>query len=256
MKKLFYISVLCYVFIACQKDKPMDNSKSLDIECYSRSNTEEKVKVTDFSMYVYGNDGLTYNNVSNPIHVTYSDGWVFPEVKISEAAGIYAISPFIETTDCSNISLFLNPQTDYLATNGVVSATVDTPSVSFTLEHILSKVNVIIDGSSDCSVSIKKLPISASYNLKTNSLVPGTTQGIINSNTSSVMFFPCTASIDMIITYNSHSYQYTAISNTYLRGKEYTYNLTIDDTQELSISGDIEVTDWINGGDYEGTVQE
>ena len=51
-------------------------------------------------------------------------------------------------------------------------------------------------------------------------------------------------------------YDYTAASKTYEAGKEYGYDLTISDSKELVINGDVTITDWEQAGDYEGTVNE
>lgn len=147
---------------SCTNDSP-EHNEALQVECYSRSANEKKV-VEDFGMYVLTSSGTAYPGVSNPVHVTYqSPGWNFSPILLSEDAQIYSFSPYTETTDCSALNINLNNQTDYLA-SAAISASKSNPSISITMKHILSKINVTIDGSSSCQVKLLNVPNAAMYN--------------------------------------------------------------------------------------------
>ena len=212
--------------------------------------------VEDFGMYVLTSSGTAYPGVSNPVHVTYqSPGWNFSPILLSEDAQIYSFSPYTETTDCSALNINLNNQTDYLA-SAAISASKSNPSISITMKHILSKINVTIDGSSSCQVKLLNVPNAATYNLKNDKLTVGGS-GNITTSSSSVLICPASSQVlKMNITYNGNEYDYTAASKTYEAGKEYGYDLTISDSKELVINGDVTITDWEQAGDYEGTVNE
>ena len=124
------------------------------------------------------------------------------------------------------------------------------------MKHILSKINVTIDGSSSCQVKLLNVPNAATYNLKNDKLTVGGS-GNITTSSSSVLICPASSQVlKMTITYNGKEYDYTAASKTYEAGKEYGYDLTISDSKELVINGDVTITDWEQAGDYEGTVNE
>lgn len=60
----------------------------------------------------------------------------------------------------------------------------------------------------------------------------------------------------MNITYNGKEYDYIEIASDYEAGKEYTFNLTINNNKDLVIEGDVIITDWQPAGDFEGSVNE
>lgn len=244
--------------MSCTDNSSPNKEESLELECYSRSSDNTKNLVKDFGMYLYSQaSGNNYIGVSNPVHVVYNDGWSYPRILLSEnVATIYTFSPYMETTDCTSLNLSLTNQTDYLASTGTVTASKTTPSVSITMIHILSKINVTIDGSSSCQVKLLSVPTSATYNLKTNKLT-ARILGDLTTNTSSVLICPSSSQeLKMVITYAGKQYDYTEVAKSYEAGKEYTFNLTISDNKDLVIDGDIIITDWTPTGDYEGTVNE
>lgn len=239
---------------SCTNDSP-EHNEALQVECYSRSANEKKV-VEDFGMYVLTSSGTAYPGVSNPVHVTYQSGWNFPSIRLNEDAKIYSFSPYTETTDCTSLNININNQTDYLACSGASTANKTNPSVSITMEHVLCKINVTIDGSSSCQVKLLNIPISATYNLKTNKLTFGGS-GDLTISSSSVLICPASSQVlKMVINYNGKQYDYTESAKPYEAGKEYGINLTISDSKELVINGDVTITDWEQAGNYEGTVNE
>lgn len=253
---LLIATFISTALMGCTNNDSPQMDESLKVECYSRSSENSRELVKDFGMYVFSSSGNSYPGVSNPVHVTYSDGWNFSPVLLKETAQIYTFSPYIETTDCTSLNISLSNQTDYLASNSSITANKDNPSVSITMEHILSKINVTIDGSSSCQVKLLDIPISATYNLKTNILTAGS-RADLTTNSSSVLICPSASQIlKMSITYNGKEYEYTEATKKYEPGKEYTFKLTINDSKELIISGDITITDWLPAGDYDGTVNE
>lgn len=106
------------------------------------------------------------------------------------------------------------------------------------------------------SSHIENVPNAATYNLKTDKLTVGGS-GNITTSSSSVLICPASSQVlKMNITYNGKEYDYTADAKTYEAGKEYGFDLTISDSKELVINGDVTITDWEQAGDYEGTVNE
>lgn len=254
-KSLIITLILGAALMSCTKESPEQLNESLQVECYSRSASEKKV-VEDFGMYVFSADGTPYPGVSNPVHVTYQSGWNFPPIRLNEDAKIYSFSPYTETTDCTSLNININNQTDYLACSGASTANKTKPSVSITMEHVLCKINVTIDGSSSCQVKLLNIPLTATYNLKTNKLTVGGS-GDLTTSSSSVLICPASSQVlKMVITYNGKQYDYTESAKPYAAGKEYGINLTISDSKELVINGDVTITDWEQAGNYEGTVNE
>lgn len=254
-KNLIITAILGTALMSCTNDSPQPVNRSLEVECYSRSANEKKV-VEDFGMYVLTSTGTTYQGVNNPVHVTYQSGWKFPPILLTEDAYIYSFSPYTETTDCTALNVNLSTQTDYLASSGPTTAGISNPSASITMEHILSKINVTIDGSSSCQVKLLNVPIDVEYNLKTNQLTIGNS-GDLTSNSSSILICPSVSQVlKMLITFNGKQYEYSESAKTYEAGKEYNFNLSISDSKELVITGDVTITDWEQAGDYDGTVNE
>lgn len=253
---LLIAAFISTALMGCTNNDSPQMDESLKVECYSRSSENSRELVKDFGMYVLSSSGNSYPGVNNPVHVTYSNGWEFSPVLLNETAHIYTFSPYTETTDCTSLNINISNQIDYLASNSSITANKDNAAVSITMEHILSKINVTIDGSSNCQVKLLNIPISATYNLKTNILTAGSSADL-TTNTSSVLICPSTYQVlKMVITYNGKEYEYTESAKQYEPGKEYTFNLTINDSKELIISGDITITDWLPAGNYDGTVNE
>ena len=58
-------------------------------------------------------------------------------------------------------------ETDYLTSVGAVTADkAANPSILIVMEHILSKINVTINSSANCKVTLSSVPVTASYNLE------------------------------------------------------------------------------------------
>lgn len=254
-KSLIITLILGTALMSCTKESPEQLNESLQVECYSRSASEKKA-VEDFGMYVFAADGTSYSGVRNPVHVTYQSGWNFPPIRLNEDAKIYSFSPYTETTDCTSLNININNQTDYLACSGASTANKTNPSVSITMEHVLCKINVTIDGSSSCQVKLLNIPITATYNLKTNKLtVSGS--GDLATSSSSVLICPASSQVlKMQVDFNGKQYEYSEPAKSYEAGKEYNFNLSISDSKELVIKGDVTITDWEQAGDYDGTVNE
>lgn len=258
MRKNICMLLLSAAFASCTSEstETPEQPESLSVECYSRSadnNTKSLVK--DFAMYVFSGSG-NYEGVSNPVHVTYSDKWDFPSITLREPAQIHAFYPYTDNMDYTAIPLSLTPQTDYLTSVGAVTADKTNPSISIVMEHILSKINVTINSSANCKVTLSSVPATASYNLRSNNLLTKA-ESDVTSSTSSVLMFPTAEErqIGMKISYEGKTYSYRANPKVYESGKSYTYTLKINDDKELAIIGDVIITDWKAGGNYEGTVQ-
>lgn len=123
------------------------------------------------------------------------------------------------------------------------------------MEHILSKINVTIDGSNLCKVKLLSTPVTAKYNLKTKEITTGSISNL-NANTSTLLILPSSQQLRMNITYNGKEYEYVESQKKYEPGKEYTFNLTISDNKNLIINGNIQITDWKDAGNFEGSVNE
>lgn len=257
MRKYIFPLILSAALISCTSEntETPDQAESLSVECYSRSADNTKSLVKDFGMYVFSASG-NYEGVANPVHVTYSNKWDFPAITLREQAQIYAFYPYTDNMDCTAIPLSLTPQTDYLTSAGAITADKTNPSISIVMEHILSKISVTINSSSNCKVTLTDIPSTASYNLRSNNLLTKA-KSDVTSSTSSVLMFPTAEErqIGMKISYEGKTYSYRANPKVYESGKSYTYTLKINDDKELAIIGDVIITDWKAGGNYEGTVQ-
>lgn len=259
MKKLFYlfITFISTALSSCtDNDSLHDKNELLSVECYTRTSENEKNIVHDFSMYIFSNNFNGYPGVINPTHVTYSHGWDFPPISLSdEIANIYCFYPYTGEADCKSLELELIDQTNYLASN-VVTANNKNPKVSIVMKHILSKISVRIDGSNQCKVDLLSIPTKGTYNLQTDEITPGE-QSDLTTNSSDIYIFPCKEKqLKMNITYNGKEYDYIEIASDYEAGKEYTFNLTINNNKDLVIEGDVIITDWQPAGDFEGSVNE
>ena len=97
---LLIATFISTALMGCTNNDSPQMDESLKVECYSRSSENSRELVKDFGMYVFSSSGNSYPGVSNPVHVTYSDGWNFSPVLLKETAQIYTFSPYTETTDC------------------------------------------------------------------------------------------------------------------------------------------------------------
>lgn len=255
-KSIIIPAIFGAVLTGCTKKLPEQSNEALQVECYSRSANEKKV-VEDFGMYVFTSSGTAYPGVNNPVHVTYqSSGWNFSPILLTEDAQIYSFAPYTETTDFTALNLNLSNQIDYLASSTPSVANKISPAISITMEHILSKITVTIDGSSSCQVKILNVPNSATYNLKTNKLTIDS-NGDLTTSSSSVLICPASSQVlKMQVTFKGKRYEYSERAKPYEAGKEYNFNLSISDSKELVIKGDVTIKDWEQAGDYNGTVNE
>lgn len=76
---------------------PQGGKAGLRIEsCSSRGGTDgSPTLVKDFGMVLLDDTGGGYAGAVNPLHVTYGEGWIFPEVTLTETpCRLFAFSPF------------------------------------------------------------------------------------------------------------------------------------------------------------------
>lgn len=258
MRKTLSILFISTALMGCTNNSEEPTQKSsLGIECYSRGYNDDyevSAAVTEFSMYVM-NGQNSYDNVLNPVQVIYaSNKWEYNEVKINETqANIYAIAPQTNATDPKNIPLSLTPLTDYLV-SGKYVATNSEPNISIDMNHILSKINVTIDGNKVTSLTVNGQPTTGSYNLLTSELTQSSSTGSI-SGKEYIYIFPSTLKLNFEITYNGKNYTYNASTKEYEKGKEYSYKLKLDNSGNLTISGDVTVKPWEPTEDIDDSIQ-
>lgn len=256
MKRLILASTICAAFTGCADKTETECDSTLQVECYARTTSGSNIPVKEFGMYVMSGD-QPYEHVSNPVHVTYNGStWTYPEIWINDNASIYAFYPYLSTGDMTGMNLSLHQQTDYLYTPVPIAADKYNNRVNITMEHLLSKIKVRIGGSEAISFKINDIETTATYNLLTNTLTPAS-PGTAASEGSEALIFPASDKVlRMDIIHAGKNYSYTAPSKSYEGGKEYTYNLIISDSKELVIDGEVQVTPWESGGEYDGTVRE
>lgn len=91
--------LLSAVLAGCSGERepfPQGGKAGLRIEnCSSRSGTDgNSVLVKDFGMVLLDDTGGGYAGAVNPLHVTYGEGWIFPEVTLTETpCRLFAFSP-------------------------------------------------------------------------------------------------------------------------------------------------------------------
>lgn len=256
MKRLILASTICAAFTGCADKTETECDSTLQVECYARTTSGSNIPVKEFAMYVLSGN-QPYEGVSNPVHVTMSgSNWSFQEILINEQASIYAFYPYQSTSDMTTMELSLQHQTDYLSTSTPIVADKYNNRVNITMEHLLAKIKVRIEGSEDLAYSIPDIETIASYNLTTNTITPAST-GTVSSKGNEALIFPASdKALRMNINHAGKNYIYPAPSKSYEGGKEYTYNLKISDSKELVIDGEVQVTPWKSGGEYDGTVRE
>ena len=85
---------------------PQGGKAGLRIEsCSSRGGTDgSPTLVKDFGMVLLDDTGGGYAGAVNPLHVTYGEGWIFPEVTLTEtplqAVRILPFSPPSRERSC------------------------------------------------------------------------------------------------------------------------------------------------------------
>ena len=128
---------------------PQDGKAGLRIEsCSSRGGTDgSPTLVKDFGMVLLDDTGGGYAGAVNPQHVTYGEGWIFPEVTLTETpCRLFAFSPFAAIPG-KELPLSLVPQTDYLA-SGEIRLDWQNRSADIGMEHLLCLLEFTIEGSS------------------------------------------------------------------------------------------------------------
>ena len=205
-------------------------------------------------MYITGYDN-SYGSISNPMHVTWNgSGWDYPSVALTDKAlGLAAFYPYDGNSVTTSVPMRLNPQTDYLASAEYIVSN-QHPNVKFTMDHLLSCIKVNVDSSSDVAVTVQKIPVEATYDMKTQVVSPLTTRGSA-SGLSEVLIFPAAGCLSMDVAYNGKSYHYITPQLDFQKGKKYTFNLTVDSTEDLKLVGDVSITPWASGGDYDGIIK-
>lgn len=259
MKRIIFFSALfsTALYSCTDNDSLHKQNESLSVECYTRTSENKKDIVQDFGMYVYTSTLTDYSGVSNPVHVTYSGSWNFPQISLSEEiAQIYCFHPYTSMSNCKSLSLELLSQTDYLASSNVVTADKDNTSVNIVMKHILSKINVMIEGSNLCTVKLLSIPTVAQYDLVSDKMTLGDVSEFDTKSSSFYIFPSEKQQLKMNITYNGKEYEYTEVASNYESGKEYTFSLRINDDKELVIDGDVTITDWKEANHFEGSVNE
>lgn len=259
MKRIIFFSALfsTALYSCTDNDSLHTQNESLSVECYTRTSENKKDIVQDFGMYVYTSTLTDYSGVSNPVHVTYSGSWNFPQISLSEEiAQIYCFYPYTSMSNCKSLSLELLSQTDYLASSNVVTADKDNTSVNIVMKHILSKINVMIEGSNLCTVKLLSIPTVAQYDLVSDKMTLGDVSEFDTKSSSFYIFPSEKQQLKMNITYNGKEYEYTEVASNYESGKEYTFSLRINDDKELVIDGDVTITDWKEANHFEGSVNE
>ena len=105
-------------------------------------------------MVLLDDTGGGYAGAVNPLHVTYGEGWIFPEVTLTETpCRLFAFSPFAAIPG-KELPLSLVPQTDYLA-SGEIRLDWQNRSADVGMEHLLCLLEFTIEGSSACTLSVE-----------------------------------------------------------------------------------------------------
>ena len=145
---------------------PQGGKAGLRIEnCSSRGGTDgSPALVKDFGMVLLDDTGGGYAGAVNPLHVTYGEGWIFPEVTLTETpCRLFAFSPFAAIPG-KELPLSLVPQTDYLA-SGEIRLDWQNRSADIAMEHLLCLLEFTIEGSSACTLSVEGVPTGGTYDL-------------------------------------------------------------------------------------------
>ena len=141
---------------------PQGGKAGLRIEsCSSRGGTDgSPTLVKDFGMVLLDDTGGGYAGAVNPLHVTYGEGWIFPEVTLTETpCRLFAFSPFAAIPG-KELPLSLVPQTDYLA-SGEIRLDWQNRSADIGMEHLLCLLEFTIEGSSACTLGGEHPPSAA-----------------------------------------------------------------------------------------------
>lgn len=210
--------------------------------------------VKDFGMVLLDDAGDTYAGVPGPVHVTYDDGWIFPEVTLTEATcRLFAFSPFQEIPE-KELPINLVSQTDYLASEEL-RLNWQNHRASIEMKHLLSLLEFTVEGSDACTLNMEELPVKGAYDLTSGSLSVKDNNGSIASKGNILLLFPGKTEERRIqIHYRDNVYDWYLPANTFEAGKRYTYILSLSKEGMLILSG-VSVRPWQAGGDYTGSIK-
>lgn len=139
--------------------------------CSSRGNDADdgNSRVEDFGIILLDDAGGAYTGVANPLHVTYGGGWHFPEVTLTETAcRLFAFHPFLSIQG-QELPVSLTTQTDYMA-SGELRLDWLNNRADIEMAHLLSLMEVTVDGSDACSLSLDGVPTEGMYDLADGTL--------------------------------------------------------------------------------------
>ena len=235
---------------------PQGGKAGLRIEnCSSRGGTDgNSVLVKDFGMVLLDDTGGGYAGAVNPLHVTYGEGWIFPEVTLTETpCRLFAFSPFAAIPG-KELPLDLVPQTDYLA-SGEIRLDWQNRSADIGMEHLLCLLEFTIDGSSACTLSVEGVPTGGTYDLAGGKLSAGWEKGTVPSEGNKVLLLPGKAGNNrVVIRFQENTYGWLLPAVTLEAGKRYGYALSLGKEGVLILSG-VNVRPWQEGEDYTGTIK-
>ena len=254
-KSLLSLFVICAAFTGCTDDSDNSGEPRLSVECYSRaSEYTEETQVRDFAMYVTEYDGY-YGELPSPIHVTWGGStWNYPSLPLTEkSVSLVAFYPYSDSGVVNSVPMNLVTQTDYLA-SATYTVSNENPKVKFTMDHLLSCIQVNVDNSSDVTIKALDIPLEASYDVNTHALNIKSTKGYV-STYSQLLLFPETRVISFEIVCSSKTYHYVTPEIKFQKGKKYTFNLSIDTDENLRLVGDVDVAPWASGADYDDVVK-
>ena len=222
------------VLAGCSSERepfPQGGKAGLRIEsCSSRGGTDgSPTLVKDFGMVLLDDTGGGYAGAVNPLHVTYGEGWIFPEVTLTETpCRLFAFSPFAAIPG-KELPLSLVPQTDYLA-SGEIRLDWQNRSADIGMEHLLCLLEFTIEGSSAC-------------------------KGTVPSEGNTLLLLPGKAGNNrVVIRFQENTYGWLLPAVTLEAGKRYGYALSLGKEGGLILSG-VSVRPWQEGEDYNGTIK-
>ena len=189
----------------------------------------------------------------NPLHVTYGEGWIFPEVTLTETpCRLFAFSPFAAIPG-KELPLSLVPQTDYLA-SGEIRLDWQNRSADIAMEHLLCLLEFTIEGSSACTLSVEGVPTGGTYDLAGGKLSAGE-KGTVPSDGNTLLLLPGKAGNNRVmIRFQENTYGWLLPAVTLEAGKRYGYALSLSKEGGLILSG-VSVRPWQEGEDYTGTIK-
>lgn len=263
-KSILFFSLAAALFGGCSdgnKAGMTGKEARLAVEnCSTRPVSGNMQKLEDdFALVLLTETGTAYAGVQNPVRAAYQSGsWDLPEIWLTEVPGqLHAFHPYGEYLQGDTLRLELASQTDYLASEaGGTRVDYRLPRIeNIELHHLLAKVEVSLEGSTECPLSIVDYPSTAHYSLVSGSLETGGTSSLLSSPSSTLLVFPGDIKgYKALIAYGGRQYSYFFPENMLEAGKSYHYELTISKEGLLELSG-VTVLPWLPGGDYEVPVR-